>query len=148
MTGQSPGHDLAGSSLSDTRNFFRKNEDQLKTLDISPYIWIVIDQKGLENSTCILVSRHYDDEADKIAEDYKAIRIPLVEAYGMYVNLDLGNMGFEEWADVDAGLQDDGIHKWIGPFPGTNESTNKTVQASDGKREAALKRAKDLGHVE
>ena len=66
----------------------------------------------------------------------------------MFCNLDIANMDFEDWADVDAGEQPDGTYKWVGPFEGSNEAQDQAIREANEKREAAFKVLKGLGHVE
>lgn len=143
-----PDHDLAGLSISEITNFVRDNEARLKELEISNHLWVIIDQAGLDNSTGIVVETHYDYENKGYTYDFKAGRLPLVDLWGMYCNLDIANMGFEEWMDQDAGLQDDGTYKWVGPFPGSNEAIEKSQKETEAKLAVALKVAKDLGHID
>ena len=66
----------------------------------------------------------------------------------MFANLDIANMGFEEWVDEKAGLQEDGAYKWVGAFPATIESQEQTRKETAVKREAALKAMRGLGHID
>jgi hypothetical protein len=141
-------HDLAGSTMGDISDFVRTNETQLKELNISTLSWIIIDQNGLDCSSCILMHRQYDVEKMEMSHKFKAIRMPFIETWIMYANLDVANMDFEEWLDEDAGLQDDGTYKWIGPFPPSNEGLVQAEKEKEAKREACLKVAKDLGYIE
>jgi hypothetical protein len=55
------------------------------------------------------------------------------ETWAMFANLDIENMGFEEWIDEDAGLQDDGTYNWIGPFPCESENAIQSRKDSEDK---------------
>jgi hypothetical protein len=64
----------------------------------------------------------------------------------MFANLVIANMSFDDWADKDAGLQDDGTYNWIGPWPMT-ESHLQIQKKTVAKRDVCLKAAKALGHI-
>jgi hypothetical protein len=138
-------HDFAGANLSDVSNFVETNETQLKKLNFTTYNWVVIDQNGLDSSTCILVHRKYDPKKKKKSHESEAVRLPFGEAWLMFANMDIANMGFEDWVDDAAGLQDDGTYKWVGPFLPLNEALEREVNA---RREASLTIAKDLGYID
>jgi len=86
----------------------------MKDVKLLAHIWVVLDQKGLDTSTCIVVEQNYGEipgtEDEGMLNTSQAARVPLRHAVDMIGNLYLGNMGFEEWADVDAGLQSDGTY--------------------------------------
>jgi hypothetical protein len=141
-------HGFAGFTMDDVYKFIRTNETRLKELNSNVLNWVIIDQHSLESSSCILAQREFDGEEMKYEDRFRAVRLPLTRAWSMYANMDIANMGFEDWIDEDVGLQEDGTYKWIGPWPGTNEGENKLDREIDAKREACLKIAKDLGHIE
>jgi hypothetical protein len=149
LTVTEPIHDqgLADSTFDEIGIFVRDNATQLANLNITTYNWIIIDQTGLDSSTCILVHRLYNEGKKEIGHDFNAIRIPFTEAWSMFTNLDIANMDFEDWADMDAGVQGDGAYKWVGPFPDSNAILAAEREKAEAKREVALKVAKDLGHV-
>ena len=139
---------LANSTLSEISKFIETNEAELGKMEITSDNWIVIDQEGLDSSTCILVNRQFDEETNEIGQEFKALRLPLTEAWPMFANLDIANMDFEDWIDEDTGVQEDGLYKWVGPFPTENEGITQGKSDVEAKREAALKAAKDLGKIE
>ncbi|KAJ6627896.1 hypothetical protein B0H10DRAFT_315556 [Mycena sp. CBHHK59/15] len=113
---------FAGMSLADINVFVRAHQDALDALEISALNWLVIDQKGLETSTCLVCEQFYDigneDEGVQgrgLTDEFRACRIPYEKAWSMMINLDIGNMGFVEWVDRAVGEQEDGSWKWM-PF--------------------------------
>lgn len=74
--------------------------------------------------------------------------MPYEQAWGILASLSIANMDFEEWADEDAGVQADGLYKWVGPFPQTNDALIESERGVQAKRDAALKAMRDLGHVD
>jgi hypothetical protein len=83
-----------------------------------------------------------------LPEEFRATRVPLTYAWIMFVNLDISNMGFEEYINMKAGIQEDGTWKWIGPFPPSNEALERADREEDAKRQKALKALRDLGHAD
>ncbi|KAJ7653913.1 hypothetical protein DFH06DRAFT_1330009 [Mycena polygramma] len=47
-------NDFALVSLAEINSFVRANEEPLEDLDVSSMEWLIIDQKGLETSTCLV----------------------------------------------------------------------------------------------
>jgi len=90
----------------------------------------------------------FDGDKMEMSDRFRALRIPLPEAWGYYFNLDISKMRFEECADFDAGVQEDGLYKWVGPFKPSNEGLEQCKIERDRKMEAALKAARDLGHID
>jgi hypothetical protein len=146
-------NDFAGSTFEDINKFLRANEAKLKGLDFTAKNWVIIDQKGLDTETCLVVEQtfHWDEVQRKghyLPDDFRAARVSLTFAWIMFVNLDISNMGFEEYVDVKAGIQEDGTWKWIGPFPPSNEALERAEREEDTKRQKALKALRYLGHVD
>ncbi|KAJ6471413.1 hypothetical protein C8R45DRAFT_874961 [Mycena sanguinolenta] len=143
-------NDFAGMSFSEINKFVRENEEALNGLSLSSGDWLIIDQKGFDTSTCIVVEQVYDGgEDDEDGEgaggytnEFRACRIPYEQAHSMIVNLDIANMGFEDWVDEDAGEQEDGAWKWQS-FEGA--TTDEAVLA---KRREALQKLRDGGYAD
>ncbi len=142
-------NDFANSSFSDINAFVRSHEAKFKALALTTSNWLIIDQKGLDTSTCLVVEQVYDseytNEEGRMTDDFRAARLPYTEAWSMYCNLDIANMDFEDWVDEEAGVQRDGAYLWVGPFPGDDDKTSADTEV---KREATLKALRDLGHVD
>ena len=146
-------NDFAGSTFEEINKFLRTNETKLKALDFTTKNWVIIDQKGLDTETCLVAEQTFHWDAAKrkghyLPDDFRAARVPLTFAWIMFVNLDISNMGFEEYVDVKAGIQEDGTWKWIGPFPPSNEALERAEREEDTQRQKALKALRDLGHVD
>ncbi|CAK5274400.1 unnamed protein product [Mycena citricolor] len=111
-------NEFAGMSLKQINEYMLANEDKLVAGDCSPHLWLVIDEKGFETSTCIVCEHVDSSEEEQRVEDtsaasgWRGCRLPFEEAHGMIVNLDIANMDFEEYVDEEAGLQDDGTYNW------------------------------------
>jgi hypothetical protein len=146
-------NNFAGSTFEDINKFLRTNEAKLKALDFATKNWVIVDQKGLDTETCLVVEQpyHFDGVQGKsyyLPDEFRATRVPLTYAWIMFVNLDISNMGFEEYVDAKAGIQEDGTWKWIGPFPSSNEVLERADREEDAKRQKALKALRDLGHAD
>ncbi|KAJ7083452.1 hypothetical protein C8R44DRAFT_822459 [Mycena epipterygia] len=102
-------NDFAAMSLAQVSAFVRTLDAGLKQADLSADNWLVIDEKGLETSTCLVCERSSEDDGEDVPDAaFRACRLPYEEASIMFSNLDIGNMGFEEFTDQDAGEQEDG----------------------------------------
>ncbi|KAJ7805426.1 hypothetical protein B0H14DRAFT_3882958 [Mycena olivaceomarginata] len=95
-------NNFASMSFTEINSFIRANEEALRAVDVSAGDWLIIDQKGLETSTCLVCEQD-----------------PYEEAHSMIVNLDIANMGFEDFVDEEAGEQEDGAWKWRSFDPDT-----------------------------
>jgi hypothetical protein len=131
-------NNFAGSTFEDINKFLRTNEAKLKALDFATKNWVIVDQKGLDTETCLVVEQpyHFDGVQGKsyyLPDEFRATRVPLTYAWIMFVNLDISNMGFEEYVDAKAGIQEDGTWKWIGPFPSSNEVLERADREEDAK---------------
>jgi hypothetical protein len=148
-------NDFAGMSLEEINAFVRTNAAGLEEMDLSVSNWLVIDQKGLETSTCVVCEQYYNggsDEEDgegeaEMTDAFRAARLPYEQAHTMVVNLDIANMGFEDFVDEDAGEQEDGTWKWQS-FPPQERDGDEGPNEVQVKREAALKELRDAGDVE
>ncbi|KAJ7141583.1 hypothetical protein C8R46DRAFT_581351 [Mycena filopes] len=139
---------FAGCSLTEINAFIRANEDYMAKMGVSAGSWLVIDQKGLETSTCLVCEQVYDSDAGKggMTGAFRACRLPYERAWGMTVNLEIANMGFEDFVDEDAGEQDDGSWKWISfDADGGEDDGESEVEVKRGK---ALKELRDGGHAD
>jgi hypothetical protein len=141
-------HSLANATLGELNSFVRTHEAALQALGISTHNWVVIDEQGLRTSTCVLAEQVYDVDKEELSAECRALRLPCAQAWICFVNLDLANMGFEEYADMDAGVQADGAFKWVSPFEPSNEAVEESRKGQEGRRQAALKAARDLGHID
>ncbi|KAJ7732800.1 hypothetical protein DFH07DRAFT_846252 [Mycena maculata] len=137
--GGSTVNDFASMSLADINAFVRARDAALETADLSGLDWLVIDQTGLETSTCLVCERYYDDGEDGGEEgptdEFRACRVPYEEAWIMIQNLHVGNMGFEEFVDEEAGVQADGSWKARASEPSAEDA---------GRSETELERDKAL----
>lgn len=146
-------NDFAGSTFEDINKFLRTNEAKLEALHIATKNWVIIDQKALDTETCLVVEQlyYYNEEQDTgqfLPDEFRAARVPLTFAWSMYTNLDISNMGFEDFVDEKAGIQEDGAWKWIGPFKRTLSAHERADREEEAKRQKALKALRDLGHVD
>ncbi|KAJ7849557.1 hypothetical protein B0H13DRAFT_2088370 [Mycena leptocephala] len=145
-------NDFVSKSLAEINSFIRANEDALSAIDISSGNWLIIDQKGLETSTCLVCEQVYNSGEKNggegepgLTSEFRACRLPYEEAWSMIANLDM-NLGFEEFVDQDVGEQEDGTWKWSSFDPSTDDAEEKTE--SEVEREKALQELRDNGHAD
>ncbi|KAJ6526298.1 hypothetical protein DFH09DRAFT_1187960 [Mycena vulgaris] len=146
------GNDFAEMSFVEINAFVRAHPDALEDLGLSAGNWLIIDQKGLETSTCLVCEQYSDSGSEDgemgMADEFRACRIPYEEAHSMITNLDIGNMGFEEFVDEEAGEQEDGSWKWMSFTPDVNDSESGKATEAEMKRKRALKELRDGGHTD
>jgi hypothetical protein len=73
-----------------------------------------------------------------LTSEFRAYRIPYEPAHGMIVNLEISNMGFEEFVDETAGRQEDRAWKWRS-FPPDTDTYLEDMAKEDIKRANALR---------
>ncbi|KAJ7123563.1 hypothetical protein C8R44DRAFT_735208 [Mycena epipterygia] len=123
-------NDFAAMPFAEINAFVRTHDTGLQDLDFSTGNWVIIDNQGLETSTCLLCEQYYNSGE---------------EAHSVFVNLDIANMGFEDFVDEDAGQQEDGSWKWAS-FPPDTDAKEKSE--ADIKRDEALRELRDGGHAD
>ena len=140
-------NDFAGFSLDAINTFVRSHESKLETLGMDASIWLIIDQKGIDDDTCLVVEQVTEygsaDEEIRRTDKFGAARLPYMAAHSMCVNLSIANMDFEDFVDEDAGVQSDGAYKHAAWLDG--EAQSKELK---DKRDAALNKLRGEGHVE
>ncbi|KAK4609226.1 hypothetical protein CLAFUW4_14239 [Fulvia fulva] len=88
-----------GASLSDVETWMLEATRQDPTGD--PSLWILLDDEGVEQQTCILAERRMPE--DNYGMDPKPtftlnkIRLSWEEVYSPWCNLDIANMSFDEF---------------------------------------------------
>ncbi|KAJ7304858.1 hypothetical protein DFH08DRAFT_976458 [Mycena albidolilacea] len=107
--------------------------------------WLVTHQRGLETSTCLVCEQayYYDPggggSVAGLTSEFRACRILYEPAHGMIVNLEISNMGFEEFMDKKAGEQEDRAWKWRSFPPDTNtyleDMFNEDIKRANALRE-------------
>ncbi|KAJ6545476.1 hypothetical protein B0H19DRAFT_284525 [Mycena capillaripes] len=111
-----PATPLPLPDVNDTRNDFASTSPAEIHAD-----WVVIDEKGLNISTCLVCAQVYSDPGDERGEhgtasdpgailttaEFRACRLPYEMAWGAMTNLDIANLGAEELGNTDAVEQDD-----------------------------------------
>ncbi|KAJ7437203.1 hypothetical protein B0H11DRAFT_2108118 [Mycena galericulata] len=151
-----PANDFASMPPADINTFIHANDAALTALPVSTSNWLIIDQKGLETSTCLVCEQYYNYEEDEdgdggeegLTDEFRACRIPYEEAWSMISNLDIANMGFEDFVDEDAGPEEDGSWKWVSFPPDTNDDETGGKSEVEVKRERALKELRDGGYAD
>lgn len=137
--------DFAGKSIDDTRDFMVSHESQLLKIEALASLWLILDQEGLENMTALLVERVFDGSIGERGEHtnkWMGVRLKCEEAWIMEANLSVGNMGFEEFCDVDDDKKDGGMYEKR-RADCIRESEAKAIE----KLEAELQKLRDGGYI-
>ncbi|KAJ7123525.1 hypothetical protein C8R44DRAFT_783969 [Mycena epipterygia] len=141
-------NDFAAMSFAEINAFVRVHDTDLRDLGFATGNWVILDQRGLETSTCLVCDQYYNGGEDGVeggfTDEFRACRIRSEKAWSMFANL-VANMRFEDIVDVDAGKQEDGSWKWTACIPDTHAQEKSEV---DIKREKALKELRDDGHAD
>lgn len=148
------------SSADEIEEFIVESEKEFNKLKLSIYNWIIIDDRGFEGETCLVCENYDPDEDEAVDEEeggegkgeggkekqdppsYRMARVPWIYAWNMFVNLDIANMGFDEWVDEEAGMQDDGAWKYAQWVDDTGDDETRR------KRAEALEKAREEGIIE
>ncbi|KAK1145739.1 hypothetical protein N8T08_003977 [Aspergillus melleus] len=140
---------FAGKTPDEIYAFIQASEEKMSDNDLTTGNWLIVDERGFRTETCLVCSLNDLDEEDEEEDEYEErdrsrflmARLPWVESWSMFTNLDLANMGFEEWVDEEKGKDADGEYTWVGPFSEVDQEVVK-------KREAALEEARKEGLVD
>lgn len=69
-----------------------------------PYaIFLVLDEQGAKDGTIILLELADSDENEGKPKKFNKVRVPWERAYIMYCNLEIANMGFDEFVEEQEG---------------------------------------------
>lgn len=60
-------------------------------------IFVMVDEEGMQKKTCVVAERAYDHDAEQQLDAFNKVRLPWTQTYGMWCNLDIANMSFEDW---------------------------------------------------
>ncbi|KAF8160218.1 hypothetical protein K438DRAFT_1776567 [Mycena galopus ATCC 62051] len=148
-------NDFVRMTLADVNAFVRARENLLTEINLSSRNWLVIDQRGLETSTCLVCDQYYfhpfqwegeDDVQEGYTAQFRACRIPYDEAWIVTQNLHIGNLYFEDFVDKDAGEMADGSWRWLSFAPSTEEI--ETKGESEMQREEESRVLREGGYVD
>ncbi|OHF00238.1 hypothetical protein CORC01_04427 [Colletotrichum orchidophilum] len=111
-------------------------------------LFLVLDDKGVEDRTVILSNRAIDWDADPLTypERFNKFRTPWASAYLDWCNLDISNIGWSEMCDLDGAdegkSEKDGVWWTYGHHTGelTSEENRK-------RRDAVIKELEGLGQA-
>lgn len=74
---------------------------------------LILDSEGIDQGTIIIAERAINSSEDVMDDDqslylnrYNKVRVPWMEAHSMWCNLDISNMGFEEYCEDDESASD------------------------------------------
>ena len=137
-----PQNAFANHTLAQINTFVRSHEAELAAVDLSSSVWLVVDQIGLDNLTCIVVEQETGENEEtedfEMKDTFRAAWVPCSEVWSIFANLTISNMEFEDYmVSVEAG--EDGFWTY----------DTETFKKEDiiERRETALKVLKKLGHL-
>ena len=80
---------------------------------VNTSIYILLDSKGLEDETCIVGERRFDDETGEHVNAFNKVRVPWDDVHIMWANLEIANVGFEEYCDQIQGCDEEFWWRWV-----------------------------------
>jgi hypothetical protein len=114
----------------------------LKDGHINTSIYVLLDEKGLEDKTCIVGERRFDDETEEQMDVFNKARVPWEEVTSMFVNLDIANVDFEDFCNEENGDDEDNWFTWNSSEFGAALGLDEDELA---KRGEAIKKLEDEG---
>lgn len=119
LTAENFNNEWAGASVQEIERYVLEADSTgIDGNEIS--LFLILDEQGVRDHTCIIAEAYdeWDDEADppkKIPKedreakyDFNKYRAPWDETQIVYVNLNIANQGFEDFADEDEGADEEG----------------------------------------
>lgn len=94
-----------GSTFQDIEHF-------LLTRSPGSALYIALDDAGVASETCVIGERMVEpnDKGEyKVVDRFEKMRQPWGDVYDIWVNLEVGNMGFEDFTDMDR-VDEDGVY--------------------------------------
>lgn len=89
-------------------------------------LFLILDEEGIQDSTCIIAEEHTEWDYDKMQRiakdkmeakhDFNKVRVPWHETQTMWCNLDIGNMDWEDFVDEDKGPDEEGWWTFAGEW--------------------------------
>jgi hypothetical protein len=152
-------NEFANYSREDISRFMHAHESEFKKFTPQIDIWVIIDQKGIETSTCVVAQQmsnydialaelrkagSYDDpdvEDINYTDKFRGVRLPYAEAWKAMAYLSVSR-AFENLVDDEKGVTGEGLYEL------RSSTTEEEGAAREEKRNVALKVLRDLGHVE
>jgi len=145
----------AGSSLKDVEDFCLDVLHAEDPGDHGPSLFVVVDSVGFEGRNAIVVERAIgeEDEDFKSLDSFVKLRVPWDEVGSVWCNLDIANMGFEDFGEPrDYNADDDGGDERAKAESGDGWHDYEPMGGDLGEKNAekkakALQRLKEEGRV-
>ncbi|KAI7241463.1 hypothetical protein KC330_g505 [Hortaea werneckii] len=101
-----------GASIAEVEEYVLRVANGSVRKGVNMSIYLLWDDRGVEEHSVIVGERRFDDDSDKLTNDFDKLRCPWDCAYTMWCNLDISNMDFEDFTDQDVGRDEDGWYKY------------------------------------
>lgn len=101
-------NEWSGASLEEVEAFCleldKAPEDGAIKKALDTHLFVVLDTDGIGGETCILGERviAWEDEPISYPEEFNKARLPWDETYLTWCNLDISNMGWDEFMEEDS----------------------------------------------
>lgn len=128
----------AGASIEDVEGFVLDADEAEEAFSL----FLVLDDKGVQDQTVIMAHRHYDDDEDQTTKDFDKARVPWTSAYVMWCNLDIANADWEDYCEQD---EDEAGSQWYRFVEGSADTGEEDKIAAD--RAAGIRKLEEEGMV-
>lgn len=147
----------AGAAIEDVEGFCldlqRSFEHSENNPGLDATLYVVVDSEGLKAHECVLGSRasiyHEDTRQLEWIDNFRKMRVPWDELYLTWCNLNIANMGWEDFAQED---HDEEIGRHSSPddcwYTYTSASGGPDLdEKSQKRREDEIQRLRDAGQI-
>lgn len=134
------------STLEEIESFvLRLNKSEgLEQSLVNNSVYILLDEKGLADKTCIVGERKFDNETDEQMDAFDKARVPWEEVHTMWANLDIANMNFDDYCDDDEGCDENFWWRWDASENGAALGLDDDKKAM---RDGVIRRLEEDGHA-
>ncbi|KAF2152884.1 hypothetical protein K461DRAFT_293200 [Myriangium duriaei CBS 260.36] len=138
---------FAGKTLQEIETFATEYQNEEDT-EVDYYNFFVIDDRAVQDGTCVLLSRRMDEEGQW--REFQKMRLPRGSADTTWANLNIANMDFEDFCAEPEDGPADPDNELNQPYwcsfsdPGVREAA---IEKNNVMKSKALKALGELGHV-
>jgi hypothetical protein len=139
----------AGAALEDVEAFCvdLARDEEASNINCNAYLYVVVDSTSLQAESCILGHRAHGPEAEDFVwlDRFDKVRVPWGKLYSPWCNLEIGNMGFEEWTqEFDNGGE--GVDGWY-TFKDIEGDGLSDEDENNPGLDREIQRFRDAGHI-
>lgn len=144
-------NDFLNCDIKDVEEYARKRMEEHLFVE-----FVLIDDRAKREGHCVVVSRAmFNEEEDDYVEGttftdhFEKTRVPVHETWSMMANLDIANLGFEEYTDDEHGNpvldEESGLHWYKYTF--RDQHALPESEAAASRRNASMERLREQGLI-